>query len=64
MPIYEYQCQECGEVFDKFTRSMSAKIEVDCPKCGSKDCKKSFSLFGSSSSTGGSRPAAACAPSG
>jgi len=63
MPIYEYKCQECGEVFDKLVRSTAAKAEVECPKCGGKECKKSFSLFGTSSSSS-SLPAASCAPSG
>ena len=29
MPIYEYKCQECGEVFDKLLRSTAAKAEVE-----------------------------------
>ncbi len=65
MPIYEYRCQECGESFDKFVRSMSFSGEVECPQCHSNRCKKSISLFGMSSSgshRGGSQ--LSCAPSG
>ncbi|TEU13656.1 MAG: zinc ribbon domain-containing protein [Anaerolineales bacterium] len=64
MPIYEYRCQECGESFDKFVRSMSFSGEVECPHCHSKRCKKSISLFGISSSGGGRGGSLlSCAPS-
>ncbi len=64
MPIYEYRCTSCGETFDKFVRSMNSQHEVECPKCGSKECKKSISLFGTSSSGASASSAASCAPSG
>jgi len=67
MPIYEYRCEECNESFDKFVRSISAEIEVRCPKCDSEQVRKSFSLFASKGSraTGAAGLAAAgCAPSG
>lgn len=66
MPIYEYRCQECGECFDKFVRSISAEVEVVCPSCGSKQVHKGFSTFASSSSGSAvaAVPSAACAPSG
>lgn len=63
MPIYEYECQACGAHFDKFVRSISAQFAVQCPQCGSQDCKKALSLFGTA---GGSVSGAeaGCAPSG
>jgi len=65
MPIYEYSCQECGNVFDKLVRSMSSVVEVECPECHSKNCKKNITRFGTASSSGGGRAAASsCAPSG
>jgi len=33
VPTYEYECQECGEVFEKFHK-MTQKPRVRCPKCG------------------------------
>ena len=47
MPIYEYQCEQCGERFDKFVRSMFSEVEVDCPSCGSAQVRKGFSTFAS-----------------
>lgn len=67
MPIYEYQCQVCGARFDKLVRSIQTPMTVQCPQCGSQDCRKALSLFGTtgSSSTGSSAGAgASCAPSG
>ncbi|UCC87082.1 MAG: zinc ribbon domain-containing protein [Anaerolineales bacterium] len=46
MPIYEYVCQECGERYEKFVRSSLAKVELKCPKCGSTQATKAFSVFG------------------
>jgi putative FmdB family regulatory protein len=64
MPIYEYHCEDCGATFDKFVRSISAPVEVECPECRSQRCKKHFSTFGTAGSGSGSLSAAACAPSG
>ena len=65
MPIYEYRCSECGEQFEKWLRSMSAKHDICCPKCGSGRVNKAVSLFGSSSSApGGMSSDSTCAPTG
>jgi putative FmdB family regulatory protein len=63
MPIYEYQCSECGERFDKWVRSMCCDEETLCPKCGGRKVKKAVSLFGTCGSTsGGSLSDSSCAP--
>lgn len=65
MPIYEYRCEECGHTFDKFVRSISGAVEVECPQCHSTKCKKSISLFGTTNSTRSSSGASSsCSPSG
>lgn len=33
MPIYEYQCQECNQVFEEWQKNFEEK-EVACPVCG------------------------------
>ena len=33
MPIYDYKCARCGHRFD-LLRSVSARDDVKCPKCG------------------------------
>ncbi|KPL23788.1 MAG: hypothetical protein AMJ93_03875 [Anaerolineae bacterium SM23_84] len=65
MPIYEYRCDECGEQFEKFLRSMSAVQELCCPRCGSQRVQKALSLFGTArSSAGAAASDASCAPTG
>ena len=63
MPIYEYQCSECGERFEKWQRSMVCTEEPRCPKCGSQHVNKAVSLFGKSGSMSGASPSDSnCAP--
>lgn len=33
MPTYEYECQQCGKVFEKL-HGMTQKPRAKCPKCG------------------------------
>jgi putative FmdB family regulatory protein len=33
MPTYEYECDECGERFEKFQRITAEPVKT-CPKCG------------------------------
>ena len=41
MPIYEFECNKCGERFDLVERlSEHEKHEEKCPKCGSKEVKQ------------------------
>lgn len=61
MPIYEYRCLECGEVFSELRMAHKIDEETKCPDCGSGSVKKkvsSFSSFsgGSFSGGGGFRP--------
>ena len=42
MPIYEYECRECGHVFDALQK-MSDNVLRDCPDCGKPDLRKLLS---------------------
>ena len=46
MPIYEYKCEQCGEMFEKFIRSSAQLNSLRCPECGGGDVRKMISLFG------------------
>jgi len=35
MPTYDYECQSCGHVFEKF-HSMTSRPRVKCPQCGAR----------------------------
>lgn len=43
MPIYEYKCNECEEVFELLTTSAEDSQKVQCPKCNSENVKKLMS---------------------
>ena len=45
MPIYEYQCQECGEKLEKIQR-MSDDPLTDCPACENPALKRLVSAAG------------------
>lgn len=33
MPIYEYQCEKCGYIFEEVTFAKTIKISTKCPNC-------------------------------
>ena len=39
MPIYEYQCSNCGHTFDELQK-MSEESLTTCPKCGRKSLQR------------------------
>ncbi len=43
MPIYEYICGACGELFSKLRKMREADAPVSCPKCGSNEAKRQIS---------------------
>lgn len=64
MPIYEYECTECGQPFEELILSITSEKEVYCPSCKSKSVKKKISLFGTKVSNSGSAfSSAACTTS-
>ena len=44
MPIYEYQCAECGQLFEELV-SASAEAAPPCPECGAAGAGRLFSAF-------------------
>ena len=42
MPIYEYECRDCGHVFDALQK-MSDDPLSDCPDCGKPELRKLLS---------------------
>ncbi|MCK5572514.1 MAG: zinc ribbon domain-containing protein [Bacteroidetes bacterium] len=35
MPIYDYQCNDCGKTYDIFHKVREIAEDVVCPSCGS-----------------------------
>ena len=57
MPLYEFQCCECGKTFELLRRIKDADEDVECPKCHSTKVERQLSTFatgvcGASSSRG------------
>lgn len=42
MPIYEYQCSECGELHEALQKISDPKL-TDCPACGKPTLRKKVS---------------------
>jgi putative FmdB family regulatory protein len=59
MPMYEYRCDECGNLYEQLRRMSDADRDLECPKCGSHDVERQLSAFAMSGGGAG-----ACAPGG
>lgn len=68
MPLFEFDCLDCQQPFEKLVRSASRISEVSCPTCGSAKVQRKLSTFavkgGTGSSSASSTSAANCAPGG
>jgi len=49
MPLFEYACKSCEHRFEELVRN--ASVKVPCPRCGSREVARQFSLFGASRGT-------------
>lgn len=56
MPIYEYRCEPCDHTFETLIRSMGDAAR--CPKCGTLEVSKQFSVPAAVRSGSGSLPIA------
>ncbi|MGQ9681412.1 MAG: FmdB family zinc ribbon protein [Anaerolineae bacterium] len=59
MPTYEYQCQDCGHVFELLAtlKQKAAGLQPECPQCHSKRVRQAFrSLTLIRNGGGGSSP--------
>jgi putative FmdB family regulatory protein len=63
VPIYEYQCDQCGEHFELLVPMSAMNDPAPCPACGSEETRKQLSTFATSGRSS-SASSAACAPTG
>ena len=47
MPIFEYKCEDCNNMFEILHKSTNTQDEVFCPDCKSTNYKKLISVFSS-----------------
>jgi putative FmdB family regulatory protein len=69
VPIYEYECGDCGQKFEKLVRHAGADTPVTCPDCRSERVQKKMSVCGflhagAAKSGADLSPATNCQPSG
>lgn len=43
MPIYEFRCLKCNDVFETLMMSTQDKVEMRCPHCKSEDFERILS---------------------
>jgi putative FmdB family regulatory protein len=61
MPIFEFECLDCGVEFEKLVWKTASVSEVVCPVCGSGRVDEKISTFASFAKAGSS---GSCAPGG
>ncbi len=44
MPIYEYDCNNCGVFFERLVRSSAHADKIACPKCNSRKITRRMSV--------------------
>ncbi|MDQ7088449.1 MAG: zinc ribbon domain-containing protein [Acidobacteriota bacterium] len=59
MPIYEFQCKECGESLEALRRMGQGAEGLQCPRCGSHELVQKLSSFATS---GGAAPSCSTSP--
>ncbi len=65
MPLYDFRCQQCNNLFESLLTSSApeAIAEVRCPKCGSADVRKTITAASfrlATSSSGPIKPMGGC----
>jgi putative FmdB family regulatory protein len=53
MPLFEFECQGCGAVFEVRAASHHAITPIECPSCGSKEAERLWSPFSTPTGGGG-----------
>jgi putative FmdB family regulatory protein len=67
MPIFEFRCLECSNIFEKIFLSSDEKAEIECPECRSVSFERvvSKSSYVMGMGSDGSKPkitSKSCAP--
>jgi putative FmdB family regulatory protein len=64
MPIYEFECRQCGQPFEELVFNTGRVREVRCPVCGSDEVKKKLSAVAARVAAGMSYSSAGACSSG
>ena len=67
MPIHEFKCKNCGNIFEYLCLKSTDKDQASCPLCGGKETDillSAFSSMNSGKTQSGGDMASSCSPSG
>ena len=53
MPIYEFKCKKCGNLYETLCFRSNGEDKGPCPACGGNESKKQLSIFSSAGSGSG-----------
>jgi putative FmdB family regulatory protein len=56
VPIYEFRCVKCSELFEKLIINTNEKVEIRCPKCKSEEFERVMSATNFNMGSGKSNP--------
>ncbi len=68
MPIFEFRCLDCGDLFEKLFMNSDEKIDLVCPECQSMSLERVVSTtnYAVGAGSGGKQPkitTKSCSPS-
>jgi putative FmdB family regulatory protein len=57
MPLYEFKCQDCNQIFELLVMNREQDLEMTCPHCGSETFERvlsttHYAMGGGTSATG------------
>lgn len=59
MPIYEFRCLSCQELFEHLQMGSADSVEAKCPKCGAESFERVMSSTNFAVGAGAAKPAVA-----
>jgi putative regulatory protein, FmdB family len=63
IPIYEFRCKKCKNVFEGLIFSPAEEKKLYCPECGAKNSQKIMSVFAGEKSNCSTYSSTTCSPS-
>jgi len=43
MPLFDYECKNCGNIFEELTSASTPDEEISCPACGKQEAMRLLS---------------------
>jgi putative FmdB family regulatory protein len=64
MPLVEYRCADCRDVFERLVPSTQGAEHADCPNCGPAKAQRLLSVFATTRAESASSPSTSAAAGG